>query len=305
MAIGVGGLWHPGEVRREELKAGDHIFSWRIGMSYSHHGVYVGADEVIHFTRQQADEVGSNALIDYAASISPALQRTSTAAAPGVAAAGPGGSGPAPCRACGTEDSSHGVILSCLRCFMHGGGLYRFDYGVSVGGFCLQMRGGTCSMAVSDPPHAVVQRARLLLREGFGRYHVLDNNCEDFAVYCKTRALVLDKTRVGTSGQSAAFVGFNFASATAAIPLVLAGLLAAAAVFAGSYSLSRVALDVGVRRDVVKVEGEDLVASLKGHGGEVCGDGFGGRIGKDGAEAVVARMRGDSKVREEVYPQLL
>ncbi|CAI7848027.1 unnamed protein product, partial [Closterium sp. NIES-54] len=75
--------------------------------------------------------------------------------------------------------------------------------------------------------------ARLLLKEGFGRYHVLDNNCEDFAVFCKTRALVVDKTRVGTSGQSAAFFGFNFASATAAVPLLLVGPLAAAAVFAG------------------------------------------------------------------------
>ncbi|CAI5952774.1 unnamed protein product [Closterium sp. NIES-64] len=256
MASGAGGLWHPEEVRRDELKAGDHIFSWRIGMSYSHHGVYVGADEVIHFTRQQADEIGSNALLDYAASVSPALQRTTTTS----------GEGSEPCRACGTEGSSHGVISSCLRCFLHGGALFRFDYGVSVGSFCLQMRGGTCSMAVPDAPHAVVQRARLLLKEGFGRYHVLDNNCEDFAVYCKTRALVVDKTRVGTSGQSAAFFGFNFASATAAVPLLLVGPLAAAAVFAGSYSLSRVALDVGVRRDVVRVEGEELVASLKGLG---------------------------------------
>ncbi|CAI5462012.1 unnamed protein product [Closterium sp. Yama58-4] len=308
MAVGAGWLWHPAEVRRDELKAGDHIFSWRIGMSYSHHGVYVGADEVIHFTRQQADEIGSNALLDYAASVSPALQRTSTippntADAAGVAAAGPGGgAGSAPCRACGTEDSSHGVISSCLRCFLHGGRLFRFDYAVSVGSFCLQMRGGTCSMAEPDPPHAVVQRARLLLKEGFGRYHVLDNNCEDFAVFCKTRALVVDKTRVGTSGQSAAFFGFNFASATAAVPLLLVGPLAAAAVFAGSYSLSRVALDVGVRRDVVKVEGEELVASLKG-GGRMCGDGTGGRRGKDGVEMVVARMRGGVDVQGEASPQ--
>ncbi|CAI5495142.1 unnamed protein product [Closterium sp. Naga37s-1] len=330
MAVGAGGLWHPAEVRRDELKAGDHIFSWRIGIHLQQHdvplheslpsrlahrlttaGVYVGADEVIHFTRQQADEIGSNALLDYAASISPALQRTTTtttttaaaaadsgrADAVGIAAARPGGAGSAPCRACGTEDSSHGVISSCLRCFLHGGRLFRFDYGVSVGCFCLQMRGGTCSMAVPDAPHAVVQRARLLLKEGFGRYHVLDNNCEDFAVFCKTRALVVDKTRVGTSGQSAAFFGFNFASATAAVPLLLVGPLAAAAVFAGSYSLSRVALDVGVRRDVVKVEGEDLVASLKGQG-RVCGDGPGGRRGKDGVEMVVERMRGGLGIAE-------
>ncbi|CAI7757722.1 unnamed protein product, partial [Closterium sp. NIES-53] len=348
MVVGAGGLWHPAEVRRDELKAGNHIFSWRIGMSYSHHGVYVGADEVIHFTRQQADEIGSNALLDYAASLSPALQRTTTTS----------GEGSEPCRACGTEGSSHGVISSCLRCFLHGGRLFRFDYGVSLGSFCLQMRGGTCSMAVPDDPHAVVQRARLLLKEGFGRYHVLDNNCEDFAVFCKTRALVVDKTRVGTSGQSAAFFGFNFASATAAVPLLLVGPLAAAAVFAGcildktgvgtsgqsaaffgfsfasataavplllagplaaaaaaaaakfagSYSLSRVALDVGVRRDVVKVEGEDLVASLKGQG-RVCGDGPGERRGKDGpfpsafhvpsmAAATAAPSQSDSSVKD-------
>ncbi|KAK2640414.1 hypothetical protein Ddye_028209 [Dipteronia dyeriana] len=58
-----------------------------------------------------------------------------------------------------------------------------------------------------------------LLEKGFGEYDVLKNNCEDFAIYCKTGLLV--------------------------------GL---AAVGSGVYNCySRLTSDIGVRRDVAKV----------------------------------------------------
>ncbi|KAF3434435.1 hypothetical protein FNV43_RR25538 [Rhamnella rubrinervis] len=37
--------------RRDRLCPGDHIYTWRTGYSYSHHGIYVDDGKVIHLTR--------------------------------------------------------------------------------------------------------------------------------------------------------------------------------------------------------------------------------------------------------------
>ncbi|KAF3457635.1 hypothetical protein FNV43_RR02293 [Rhamnella rubrinervis] len=39
------------KIGRDELRPGDHIYTWRSGYSYSHHGIYVGDGKVIHLTR--------------------------------------------------------------------------------------------------------------------------------------------------------------------------------------------------------------------------------------------------------------
>ncbi|KAI8546151.1 hypothetical protein RHMOL_Rhmol07G0095100 [Rhododendron molle] len=54
----------------------------------------------------------------------------------------------------------------------------------------------------SDPASTVVRRANYLFENGFGNYHLVRNNCEDFALYCKTGILVLNQG-VGKSGQVA------------------------------------------------------------------------------------------------------
>ncbi|KAI3986782.1 hypothetical protein MKX01_039756, partial [Papaver californicum] len=59
-------------------------------------------------------------------------------------------------------------------------------------------RGGTCSMANSDPMEMVIYRAMYLLIKGFSNYDIFLNNCEDFALYCKTGLL--------TNGVSVRFV---------------------------------------------------------------------------------------------------
>ena len=45
---------------------------------------------------------------------------------------------------------------------------------------------GTYSSQASDDAEQVVQRAQKCLKNGFGEYQLLGNNCEDFALYCKT-----------------------------------------------------------------------------------------------------------------------
>ncbi|KAG2238814.1 hypothetical protein Bca52824_091985 [Brassica carinata] len=81
--------------------------------------------------------------------------------------------------------------------------LHLFKYNVSLATFTTKLRGGTCTIAPSDPSHEVISRAKfLLLINGFGDYHLFKNNCEDFAVYCKT-SLVIGKSYVlGRNGQA-------------------------------------------------------------------------------------------------------
>lgn len=147
-------------IDRSLLEPGDHIYSYRNKHIYSHHGIYVGDNKVIHFTRTQDDHQKNHDL-----TIS--------------------------CKECGLEEPNNkhgGVVKCCLDCFLKGHRLFRFRYGVSSSQFVTN-RSGTCSTGTCrHSPDEVVRRATELLHstEGFGEYDLLHNNCESFAVYCKT-----------------------------------------------------------------------------------------------------------------------
>ncbi|KAL6959754.1 hypothetical protein U1Q18_039909 [Sarracenia purpurea var. burkii] len=138
-------------ISREKLKRGDHIYSWRKKAAYliAHHGIYVGDGEVIHFTMGDRGDFRSSS----------------------------------------SDSSGPGSVESCtIDRFLSGGKLYIFTYGVSEAHF-LSKRGGTCSLAASDPPVDVLHRAKSLLNNGFSGYDLFKSNCEDFAIYCKTGLL--------------------------------------------------------------------------------------------------------------------
>lgn len=138
-------------------------------------GIYVGDDKVIHFTRR-GQEVGTGTVLDLL-----------------LVSSGPTRSH-APCPTCvpAEESECHGVVSSCLNCFLAGGILYCFEYAVSPALFLAKARGGTCTLAISDPDDDVIHRAKYLLDNGFGCYNVFKNNCEDFAIYCKTGLLGIE-----------------------------------------------------------------------------------------------------------------
>ncbi|PKI48405.1 uncharacterized protein LOC116207308 [Punica granatum] len=233
-------------VDRESLKPGDHIYSWRTAYIYAHHGIYVGENKVIHFTRG-GQEVGTGTALDLLlVSSGPSRSRV-------------------PCPTCTPPEAGHGVVSSCLDCFLSGGILYRFGYSVSPAHFLAKARGGTCTLAVSDPNDLVVHRAKYLLENGFGCYNVFKNNCEDFAIYCKTGLLVLDQGTIGQGGQAVSIVGGPLAAVLSSpIRLVTTNVYGMAAVAVGVYCASRYAADIGsgMRRDVVKVSVEDLTTRL-------------------------------------------
>ncbi|ESQ41624.1 hypothetical protein EUTSA_v10014271mg [Eutrema salsugineum] len=266
------------KISRDELKAGDHIYSWR-SYIYTHHGIYMGDGKVIHFTRRGGLEIGTGTFLDKIIEIS-APNRN-------------------PCLNCGDQSNLEGVISSCLDCFLAGGNLYLFGYNVSKAIFLAKQRGGTCTTATSDSPEEVVSRAKFLLSSnGFGVYDLLDNNCEDFAIYCKTGLLVLSITKLGSSSQansvcaaggvvsltlkvlgvgrsgqaalmaspaSVASAASNVLSSTLGYAVTGFGAMALAGY--GNYCIGRLVYDVGVRKDVRKVPVEELVvilATMKG-----------------------------------------
>lgn len=233
-------------VRREDLQRGDHIYSWRFAYTYAHHGIYVGDNLVIHFTRGQGEETGTGTFLDkvFSSSLSPSQTLSR-------------------CARCGVNNGGNGVVLTCLECFLCGSPLYQFQYNENAFTFFAKARGGMCTLAKSDPPEVVLHRSHYLLANGFGCYHLFHNNCEDFAVYCKTGLLVMERRSIGRSGQAVTFLGAPLAAVfSSPLRFVVTQTWGSVIVTAGMYCLSRYAADVGVRKDVAKISVEDLVVRL-------------------------------------------
>ncbi|EAY98202.1 hypothetical protein OsI_20115 [Oryza sativa Indica Group] len=212
-------------------------------------GIYVGDDKVIHFTRGRGQEVGTGTFIDLL-----------------LMSSGPNTN--TPCSICNNEGATtntetNGVVSSCLNCFLSGGALYRFEYAVNPALFLAKARGGTCTLAPTDPDEVVVRRANHLLSNGFRCYNLFKSNCEDFAIYCKTGLLVAEQGVVGQSGQAISIIGGPLAAVISTpFRLVTTNIYGMAVMAVGVYCASRYAADIGNRRDVLKVEVEDLTAGL-------------------------------------------
>ncbi|XVF71013.1 hypothetical protein PTKIN_Ptkin12aG0000300 [Pterospermum kingtungense] len=232
-------------ISREEIKAGDHIYSWRHAYIYAHHGIYVGEGKVIHFTQGAGREISAGTTLDRII-FSSYPSKTPN------------------CPVCGDQSSLNGVISSCIDCFLAGGDLYLFQYAVSPAFFLAKPRGGTCTIAASDSSEQVVHRASFLLHNGFGVYHLFKNNCEDFAIYCKTGLLVITRISVGRSGQAASFLAAASAIVSSPLRYLTTSFTGLAAVGYGMYCFSRLVSDIGVRRDVEKVAVERLVSASLG-----------------------------------------
>ncbi|XP_061339119.1 protein LEAD-SENSITIVE 1-like [Gastrolobium bilobum] len=234
------------KIEREQLNPGDHIYSWRHVYIYAHHGIYVGEGMVIHFTRRAGQEIGTGTVLDHLLISSPPSHAIDT-----------------PCPRCGDQTRNDGVISSCLDCFLSGGDLYLFEYGVSPAFFLAKARGGTCTLASSDPTEHVLHRALFLLENGFGSYNVFKNNCEDFAIYCKTGLLLLTSINVGRSGQAASCLAAASAIVSSPLRFMTTSFSGLSLVGCGMYCVSRLVSDVGVRSDVTKVPVEKIAEIAK------------------------------------------
>ncbi|PWA67933.1 endopeptidase, NLPC/P60 domain, LRAT-like domain protein [Artemisia annua] len=57
-------------------------------------------------------------------------------------------------------------------------------------------------MAESDPLEEVMHRTVYLYENGYEKYDFMNDNCEDFALYCKTDLWSTDKRSQGRSSQA-------------------------------------------------------------------------------------------------------
>jgi len=198
---------------------------------------------VIHFTSGAIQQTGTPTILDgIITSSAPSLDTD------------------IPCPRCGDcgQTVTNGVISSCLDCFLSGGELYLFQYGVSKIQFLAQARGGTCTLASSDSTEEVLHRAFYLLENGFGGYDVFKNNCEDFAIYCKTGLLVTLNSSAGGSGQAATFAAAANSIASISLRFVASSYCGLTLVGCGMYCYRRLVSDIGFRNGVTKVPVEKI-----------------------------------------------
>lgn len=202
--------------------------------------IYVGDGMVIHFTDGAIQQTETPTISNRFCSSSVPSCRSSV---PSLRSSVPSLDTDIPCPRCGDccQTKMHGVILSCLDCFLSGGGLHRFLYGVSTLHFIVQARGGTCTRASSDPTKEVLFRALYLLENGFGDYHFYKNNCEDFAIYCKTGFLSSE----GGSGQAASYWAGAISIASTALGYFVP--IYKPLIGCATYSCDRLVSDIGYR----------------------------------------------------------
>ncbi|PWA67928.1 hypothetical protein CTI12_AA311450 [Artemisia annua] len=279
-------------VDRSDIKEGDHIYTWRNGFLYSHHGIYVGEQKVVHFIGQDKASFGSgfrwNSSSRFSSShsslsaflnsnsgcsLSKSVENTSGSSRTSLGSfcSSSNPSRPALCLGlpeCGFQQPGTGVLISCLNCFLDTGSLYRFQYGVWKITYVSKLRGGTCTTAESDPPEEVIDRALYLFHNGFGRYDVVKNNCEDFALYCKTGLMIRGKPTTGSSGQVNAVCNAELCKViflTAAVANIVSNLavVPGAGFVAVVACRNRYKTDIGVRDDVEKVDVEEAVEFRK------------------------------------------
>lgn len=229
------------ELKHEFEKSRLHSFSrqfYVIDLTNYTTGIYVGGNKVVHFTQDKS-------LSSFGNSISSSIPNVSAACLD--------------IPDCGFRKERSGVMMSCINCFVGNGSLYRFEYGVSRLAFVAKLRGGTCTTADSDPPESVIHKAMYLLQNGFGNYDLFANNCEDFALYCKTGCLVRGQEAMGGSGQASSMIGAPLA-AILALPLrlLVSSPVVMVTATAATYTVNRYASDMGVRDDVIKVKVEDI-----------------------------------------------
>lgn len=180
------GLRSKKRVEPSELRIGDQVYTDRMRKTYDHHGIYVGDDRVIHFSRISPKK-GSKYVCTHGVDDVPFPT---------------------------TTDNTSAVRKSCVSCFRRmqkkRHSLYRYEYD---GGVFAMLRVHSSRTRAQDA-HVVVERAyKSLCDQDFGEYDLFFNNCETFAFYCKTGKKRISKQVMHGVPHLAA--GCVFATATA------------------------------------------------------------------------------------------
>ncbi|XP_015893019.3 protein LEAD-SENSITIVE 1-like isoform X2 [Ziziphus jujuba] len=164
------------------------------------------------------------------------------------------------CPKCGDRDQSsfHGVVSSCIDCFLSfGDHLYLFEYGVNPALFLFKL-GGRTTLASSDPAEVVQNRASNFLQmsnNDSGDYYRFINNGADFAMYCKTSFVVIDNINFSRRWQTAFFFAVTLITFFLFLQQLTTATFTGLAVRCfGLYCLCRYGSDIAARPNVIKVD---------------------------------------------------
>ncbi|CAJ1434887.1 unnamed protein product, partial [Effrenium voratum] len=198
---------------KAELRPGDHVYAWKIGWTYNHHGIVV-----------QTQPCPEDCLHDQLACCS-------------IVRFKPPG------------DEPGRIELCCLTSFAQGRDVYRCRYGVSHSDYLIN-RSGTCSTHPEDPRPLTVLRALSVVDIGDGmasevEYDLLVKNSELLARWCKlglasgVRRFLSDETARSLQTSHGRFIRLGLATvatgaAGAAIWTLSAGAAGATAGAAGA-----------------------------------------------------------------------
>ncbi|XP_022719132.1 uncharacterized protein LOC111277165 [Durio zibethinus] len=172
-------------VRRDSLQRADHIFTPCSGGIYYHHGIYVGKATVTNPKNNGEEQEIYDAVIHFLGFYKKSSCKPQ-------------------CKRCFYTSQNMGVIITCLDCFLDGSLVYVYEYGVSYLTFNFKSN-GSCSYWDSYPPDKVIRTAYCFLdKQSFGDYHLVFNNCESFATYCKTGNAMSNQALFGSGLPGAA-----------------------------------------------------------------------------------------------------
>nr|XP_048328572.1 uncharacterized protein LOC107415847 [Ziziphus jujuba var. spinosa] len=244
------------KIHKKQLKPGDHIYAWR-GFSrraHAHHGIYVGdihgQKEVIHLVRAGDPILPSSSATSNQAERTqgdPILPRSSVTS--------------------NQAERTH-VNYCSLEDFLNGDELYLYKYGVSLAFFIAKTRGGTCTLGSADRPDSVLYRAEGACQrlQGYDTYNLINNNCEDFAIHCKTGlSLRTGSIKCGRSGQIAFFFGVVCAGIIWLLTFKIYNPIHVAATFYFINSMFRFVADTTRNPKAYQV-GLKIVPPLRRHG---------------------------------------
>jgi len=102
---------------------------------------------------------------------------------------------------CENQNVRRGVVKICVDCFRWDGeklrSLYRYKYKQSRREFT-QARRGTCTTLpfIKSRDQVVETASELHADNAFGNYNLLKNNCEHFALFCRTNIRKSEQTAI-------------------------------------------------------------------------------------------------------------
>ncbi|KAK6127546.1 hypothetical protein DH2020_038704 [Rehmannia glutinosa] len=229
------------KIGRDELKPGDHIYSWRHSYLYAHHGIYVGDGNVIHFTRGAGQEIGTGTVLDRF-----------------IFSSSPSNPSDSPCPRCGDQSKDDGVISSCLECFLSDGSYINSSTVSHLPYFSLKLAAAHARLPVQTHPKTYFTAPNISSRMVSG-----------FTTFSRTTARISRSTakRVCSSSRPSVLDGvvkrrpfwLLLARSYHRRRFMTTGFGGLTAMGCGIYCISRIVSDIGVRRDVMKIPVERLV----------------------------------------------